>query len=272
MGVNRGISIGVVGITSTGKSYLLDSAAKVGKTAVAVCPTSERDSYEHCQDVTVFLDTSWLPRFNKFNASGWLEYLKWFAAQIADESVQIIGSDTMSELAELAWHEALKMYQTEDPSSLGKNWGAPWQVFTGLITERMNMVDIAVARGKIVLDLWHGEMREQEGVGEALVTVKSKQGKLDREINWSETMMPRIRGSVRQAIPQRYSLWLFASMIPGMSDKVAPKRFVSDGVDQVKVGRSRTAVQLKGGPRFENDLGTLLRAAGILTDETERDR
>lgn len=255
--IKRGTSIGIVGVTSTGKSTLLNSAAKVGRTAIAVCPASERDSYEHVEDVTVFMDELWLPRFDKWQATGWLAFLKWFADRIADESVQIIGHDTTSELSELAWHEALKMYRTEDPSSLGANWGAPWQVFAGLITEYLNMVDIAVSRGKIVIASWHGEMREQEGIGEPS---KDRKG----DVSWNDTMMPSIRGKMRQIVPARFSLWLHAGITPAPSPNLKAKRFVSDSADSTKIGRSRAAVHLDGGPKWDNDLETLLKAARLL--------
>jgi hypothetical protein len=230
---------------------------------VAVSPIEERDSYRKVKDVTVFQDTKWRPRFDEWNAVAWIDLLKWFDAKIKGD-VEIIGFDTGSRLSENAWHEALKMYRTDDPSSLGKSWGAPWQQFQALIEEWLSMISSAVAAGKIVIVNWHGEMREMEGVGEAKVK-PAKPGE-KQDILWEDSLVPRIRGSIRDAVPQQFSLWLHAGIDPAGG---ATKRYLTAGVTTARIGRSRRS--LKGGPRFANDLNTILTAGGLLDGSGDSD-
>lgn len=255
MVVLEGTSLGVVGATSTGKSWFLDSAAKVGQTAVAVCPVEERESYKLVEDVAIFMDKNWLPRFGQFQATGWIDLLKWFQQKTDDPKVQIIGFDTGSRLTELAWHEALKMYKTDNPASLGKNWGAPWQQFGGLVDEFLTMISLAVLKGKVVVTLWHGEMREMEGAGEA----RKKDTAAGREVIWEDSLLPKIRGRTRDSLPTQFSMWLHAGIT---GEGGATARHLSAQVTTARVGRSRRT--LKGGPKFKNDMAEILGAGGLL--------
>lgn len=246
-----GTTIGVVGVTSTGKSTFLRSAAEVGKTVVAISPSDEDDSYLGSEVVReIFMDPEWRPRDGAFQATAWLAHLKWLRAARKDATVRIIGFDTASVLADLAWHEALKPHAVDDPSKLGANWGAPWQAFGGLMDEWFTEIALARHAGKVVVALWHGELRETEGVGEATV----KQSRQGEEVHWGETLMPRIRGSIRQSVPSKFSLWMRAGVTVGPETK----RFLTVGSDKTMLARSRIA--LHGGPKFPNSLKAVLAA------------
>jgi hypothetical protein len=207
--------IGVTGLPGTGKTTFALSAAEVGKTAVAVTDLKEEESYASLEAphiVKPVYDVGWRPRQDKYAAAAFEDLLKWVTARQADDC-RNIAIDTATEASEFALHAVMAMAQTDDPSSMdhGRAYTGHNRQFQALINE----ATICASKGKNVIMIFHGGMKELEGAGEAQL-VKGRQkdtsGQPVLEWQFEEKMLPVLMGTNKYAqnIGAKFPLWLYS--------------------------------------------------------------
>lgn len=209
MTLRRGLMMSVTGEPGSGKSSLIRSAGALGKTAVACLPPSEMDSYVNAKgeaapgvEPVAFADDEWFPLLGSYKATAFMAFFKWLADQAKRTDLFLIGVDTGSILSEAIMHDEIAPNRTGNPMDIahGRAYGGHNAKFLQVI----NMLRKATANGTHVLVTWHGQMKEQEGAGDA----KPVEGQLTFE----NRFLPAMHGSLRQRIGGEFSLNLYANI------------------------------------------------------------
>lgn len=247
--------IGVTGIPGTGKTHFLRSALALGKAAVALTDPKELVSYG-AEGVTLFHDFEWRPHASKFEADAFLKLLAWCDAQ-ARSDAQYVLIDTGSEASDLAMHEVLKMHSTNDPSDVshGRAYTAHDQQIKALVTELRRLV----ARGKIVVVSFHGQMKELEGQG----TAQKRQSFGDKnvmEYKFDEQLLPAMMSSIRQRIHSVFDIWLYTNPIGFGAARQWCVTAVADNVRPAKIAEGLAFKKGVNPAMIPNNLKALLDA------------
>ncbi len=222
----KSMLIAVAGTAGTGKSTFLLSGARWAlgqgnRAAIACVPVSEADGYPNEEGVLVksFSDYNWNPRKDQYKATGFNRLLDWLEMMETPQykDVVFVGIDTMSATSELAEHECLSMEGVGDPSELDYGRG-----YIGTTRQMRYLMDVlnrlCYKHGKFVVCSFHVEMKEMEGIGNAVSVKDMKSGqdasgeRLER-LKFEEKLQPILQGQnkYRSEIRGKYSLWLEAS-------------------------------------------------------------
>lgn len=249
-----GHMIGVTGIPGEGKSFFARSCRDVGKTHVALIDPKEASFYG-TENVRVFTDSEWRPHLKQFNATALTEHLKWIDDRSKDDS-RFIVVDTGSEVSDLATHEVLKLHSTNDMRDVP--YGRGYTAHDGQMKVWLNELRRLAARGKIVVVVFHAQMKELEGAGDA-----AKKKQMDGEMEWefNEQMLPALNTSYRQRIYSAFDLWLYTKP---MGFGPARKYFLTAQADQVRPAKHSIATWIAGAnlSQIPNNMAALLAMMG----------
>ena len=198
--------IGITGLPGEGKSHFARSCAKLGKT-LAACADPKEIAFYAAGGVTaeLFVDLEWRPLATPatFEATGFRGLLKWMDAAAKSDAAFVV-LDPVSEVSDLAMHETLRIHQTGDPGDVPHG-----RAYTGHDTQIKALLNEArrcIARGKTVVCVFHGKMKELEGAGDAK-KAKSMSGEL--EWTFDEQLLPVLNTSFRQTIHSAFDIWAY---------------------------------------------------------------
>jgi hypothetical protein len=232
----HGFLCGVLGLPGSGKSTFIRSALSQGKSYLALAPASELDSYGGVDtDYEVFEDLEWQPSQGKWNATAW-QALMTRIYSLQESDYRVVGFDTVSTLQDLAWHECMKLHQTEDPTKIGGNSYGPYTALRGKLIEFLQACQVLAARGKYVFTAWHVTSKESEGAG-----VPTKQA---GELRWDEQLLPDIRSGLRSSIAGKHSLWLYCQSLAAGKNTSYQLLVLPD---KYRPARARAALAFKDG-------------------------
>ena len=216
MTARRGLMMSVTGEPGSGKSSLIRSASALGTVAVACLPPSERDSYTNAKgepmaniEPVAFADDEWFPLLDSYKATAFMSFFQWLAKQAKRDDLFLLGVDTGSILSEAIMHDEIAPNRTGNPMDIAH--GRAYGGHNAKMLQVVNMLRKATGNGTHVLVAWHGQMREQEGAGDAK-PAPPVVGEPHQQLTFEDRFLPAMHGSLRQRIGGEFSLNLYANI------------------------------------------------------------
>lgn len=236
----------IVGPPGTGKSWMAGSLAEFGPTHLIAFKPKEVDSHNynaHGVEHDLFHDPLWSPSTERYEASGWQDFVGRMHELLRDDEVENVILDPLTDLHVLIKHEIAKK---ENASSIGDMrdslgaWGdvrARWEEAANLITS------LAFApTPKNVAAVVHAK-------------VPTEEEEEKRNVEFMGEVLPAIQGGFKTVLEGEFHLVLHTRVVSGRETKYMVEVTASSKRHN-KVSIAPQLSELK----VENDFASLLDA------------
>lgn len=264
----------VAGPYGTGKSTLLGSMAKYGKTLVVATLAREANSwlYRSLNTDTILLeDRDWQPENGKYEATAFTRFMRLMEELLQDEQYDNIAVDSGTELAEAAWHASLaaqgKVASPAEMADKQSRW-LPYDSLDNKLDQAVKAMTALISvdcakRPKNIGISWHTQPPKDDSVigGD---TKKSADHK-GEGVEYEGSVLPMVRGKFRRRLGGLVDAFLFSdiSIKPQMGGLSVTNRGM-DILYRVQVRPDLDRHTKLPGPLpavsyIENDFGQLLK-------------
>ena len=272
----------VAGPYGTGKSTLLGSMAKEHKTLLLATLSREVESWLY-KEYNVDTIPLWEEGFYSLSDDGTLppgfritkfhEFLQVTEALRDDDVYDAVILDNGTELAELAWHQAMAVHGVIAPAYMQdkKSRFQPYETMgTNLDQAIKNLVTLVdssrTKRPKFIGISWHVQPPrddQTETVGEGANSVRVQKQSADHKaegVEYEGKVLPMIRGAFRRKLGSQVSTFVFADIIYEVKTQGARSVRVPRYVLQVQPDEERHAKipgPMAASKYIANDFGSL---------------
>lgn len=224
-------SLVVAGPPGTGKSWFLGTMAKLGPTLLIATLPREVKSYQyqlHNIDHVLLYDKEWLPSANRFDATGFRDFLDLMEALLDDKEYRNIIIDNGTELGEICWHAALKTHSVASPGEMvdKKNRWLPYDQINDYMDQAVKSATALTNPGAAVLPknvgfTWHvqppkDDTTETVEVAPNVKVQKTKESgdHVGQGVEYEGNMLPSIRGRFRRKLVSLVDAFVFTELVP----------------------------------------------------------
>lgn len=211
----------IAGPYGTGKSTLLGSMAKYGKTLCIAMLAREANSwlYRSLSVPTILLeDRGWQPENNRYDATAYARFMKLMEELLADTEYDNIAIDSGTELAEAAWHASLaaqgKISSPAEMTDSKSRW-LPYESLDNKLDQAVKAMTALCSadcakRPKHIGISWHTQPPKDDVVA-AGDTKKSADHK-GEGVEYEGSVLPMVRGKFRRRLGGLVDAFLFSDI------------------------------------------------------------
>lgn len=210
--LNGGIACVVQGAPKTGKSWLLGTAASMGKTKLLVLKAREVNSYQYVKhnihlDAQIFQDPNWLPDLKAYESKAYLEFLRALQALYRDDETDIVIVDPLTDFDHFVDHFLLAPHKGAVPSDFPEGgmrfFGEKKKKFEDMLSLLTGLTH--APKPKIVLAAIHTQPTREEDLKK-----KKHRDAEARGILYHGSVLPAWEGSARYMFNADWDLTIYS--------------------------------------------------------------
>src|SRR3990167_759709 len=270
-----GLNIDVIADPGGGKSHFARSAAewaaRNGKKAVGlISPRAEVLSYagvdmDYPDD---YSDPEWNPSAKSFKTMMEVVAERELAKGEARPALGVVFFDTFKAgPSEGIWRKIVAECGTDDFTTMGGNARQPYVTYASRMTRLMDRLDLLRWRKNVhVIKLWHQDIREYEGAGQARKEQEKVGQGFKTVVHWDLAKLPELRGQImRQSILKWSDIAFYGEPVVGSNPFLCKlillpggTRMAKSRLPIIKALQNPSATFGSGAQDVPNDFGKLM--------------
>jgi len=219
---HSGLSLVVAGPPGTGKSWFLGTMAETGPTLLIATLSREVNSVNYQRnnvDVVLLEDLGWMPSLDppRYEATAFADFLQLINDLYDDDYYKNVIIDSGTELAEAAWHEALKPHGVASPADMEdkrSRW-LPYETLDILLDQAIksavSLTKLSV-KPKNVGIAWHVQPPKDDTYDSSTSTTKKSADHKSEGVEYEGKVLPMIRGRFRRRLAAQVDAYIYTDI------------------------------------------------------------